>query len=73
MRCLSYFYQTSFKQTERGFSSFIIDKGFIRIPSGTLAVSSSYHYDIITIVKIEATVALSTINILARYNSSALA
>ena len=48
MSCLSYFYQTSFKQTERRFSGLKFDRGCLRITYGTLTVSSSYHYDILT-------------------------
>ena len=48
MSCLSYFYQKSLKQTERGFSSFKLGRGCLRIPYGTLTVSSIYRYDIRT-------------------------
>ena len=42
------FLSKSFKQTERGFSSFKLDQGCLRITYDTLTVSSSYCYDIIT-------------------------
>ena len=53
MSCLSYFYQKGFKQTERRFSSFKLDRGYLRIPHDTLTVSSSYRSDILTYVRVE--------------------
>ena len=48
MSCLSYFYQTSLKYIEHGFLSFKRNRGCLRIPHGTLKVSSSYRSDILT-------------------------